>query len=111
MKGFDSNAEGRGSPIPFRDVLPPELRKALERLSPKAGVEIVRKVILDLCTLGWWTPRELAEALGRKSPAHLSEHYLWPLVKRGMLERRHPDNPAHPQQAYRAAQYLERQRG
>jgi len=34
---------------------------------------MLRKVIVELCELRWWTPRELAAVLGRKDPAHLSE--------------------------------------
>jgi hypothetical protein len=42
--------------------------------------------------------------LKRRDAAHLSEKHLTPLVQEGKLERRYPDNPAHPNQAYRARQ-------
>jgi ATP-dependent DNA helicase RecG len=61
-------------------------------------------VLVELCELRWWTPRELAAALGRRDAPKLSEKHLSPLVKEGALERRYPENPAHPQQAYRARQ-------
>jgi hypothetical protein len=47
-------------------------------------------------------PKEIAAELGRKDVARLARSHLSPMVKEGVLERRYPDNLAHPQQAYRA---------
>ncbi|MFM7642955.1 MAG: hypothetical protein ACKO45_15580 [Cyanobium sp.] len=33
-----------------------------------------------------------------------SERHLVPMVKQGLLERRYPDIPTHPEQAYRSHQ-------
>jgi ATP-dependent DNA helicase RecG len=82
----------------------PALRASLAALGGKPSPTTLRKVIVELCELRWWTPKQLAVVLHRKDPAHLSEKHLSPLVKEGQLERRYPDNLAHPQQAYRARQ-------
>jgi len=49
----------------------------------------------------WTTPLSLAEQLVF-SPAKLTERHLAPMVAEGRLQRRYPDNPSHPEQAYRA---------
>jgi len=54
--------------------------------------------------LGGGRPRELAQVLGRRKPGHLTEKTLSPLIQERALERRFPDNLAHPGQAYRARQ-------
>ena len=51
-------------------------------------------------------PVELAEfatVLRRTDASHLSKVHLAPMTKRGTLERRYPETPAHPLQAYRTA--------
>jgi len=109
-QGFDPDAQGlepgtQGSAPDVTSLiaaLPDDLRLELTRLGPKPAAPRLRKVLLDLCALRWWTPRELVAVLGLKDAANLSRKHLWPLVTDGKLERRHPDNPAHPQQAYRA---------
>ena len=83
---------------------PAALRTAVANLGGKPAPADLRSVIVQLCELRWWTPRELAAVLGRKDTSNLSEKHLSPLVKEGRLERRYPDNLAHPSQAYRAAQ-------
>jgi ATP-dependent DNA helicase RecG len=80
------------------------LRVEIEALGGKPSAVALRRVIVELCELRWWTPKELAAVLDRKDPSHLSEKHLSPLVKDGKLERRYPENLAHPQQAYRARQ-------
>ncbi|WP_208752739.1 Fic family protein [Corallococcus carmarthensis] len=56
---------------------------------------------MALTSLRPWHPAELAEAL-HYSPDKLTERHLKAMVEEGLLERTHPDNPAHPAQAYRA---------
>jgi len=86
------------------DEVPAGLRDAIRQLSGRPKPTALRKVIIDLCGLRWWTPRELALVLRRKDPAHLSERHLGPLVQQGALERRYPETLAHPQQGYRTRQ-------
>jgi ATP-dependent DNA helicase RecG len=58
--------------------------------------------VLQFCTGAWRTLPEIAEAIGRREST-VRTMYLRPLIDRGELERRHPDNPQHPHQAYRTA--------
>lgn len=107
-QGSDLDARGlgpdtRGLEEDARGALPADLRAAIDALGPKPAAPRLRRVLLDVCALGWWTPRELAALLGLKDAANLSRKHLGPLVEEGKLERRFPDNPAHPRQAYRAA--------
>jgi len=62
----------------------------------------VRSTILDLCSGRFLSLRELAELLNR-SPEALRNEYISKMVRAGQLELRHPENPRHRQQAYRAA--------
>ncbi|QAT81687.1 ATP-dependent DNA helicase [Corallococcus coralloides] len=56
---------------------------------------------MALTSLRPWHPTELAKKLSY-SPDKLTERHLKAMVDEGLLERTHPDNPAHPAQAYRA---------
>ncbi|MFO0760171.1 MAG: ATP-binding protein [Byssovorax sp.] len=110
--GLDPQTGGLGEPMETEAtsvadliaMLPPGLKEAIEGLGGKPAPSALRKVIVELCEHRFWTPRELALVLHRKDVAHLSEKHLAPLVKANALERKYPDNPAHPQQAYRARQ-------
>jgi len=109
-QGFEPDAQGldQGTQGAVPDVtssiaaLPDDLRLELSKLGTKPVAPRLRKVLPDLCALRWWTPRELVAVLGLKDAANLSLKHLWPLVTEGRGERRYPENPAHPQQAYRA---------
>ena len=87
----------------LRDV-PDGVQDAIRKLGGKPSPAELRKVIVELCELRWWTPRELAVVLKRRDQANLSEKHISVLVRENKLERRFPDNPAHPSQAYRARQ-------
>jgi len=102
--GEENRGATAGAPEALTQGLPAPLRGALERLGGRPNAADLRSVIVQLCELRWWTPKELADVLQRRDASHLSEKHLSPLVKEGKLERRYPDNLAHPQQAYRARQ-------
>ncbi len=61
----------------------------------------LRQAILELTQLRPWRPIELADVLDF-SPGKLVERHLKDMVADDLLERTHPENPAHPAQAYRA---------
>ena len=48
-------------------------------------------------------PSALREAVGIKSPIHVSRYYLRPLMEKGMIERTDPDSPKSPRQEYKLA--------
>ena len=58
--------------------------------------------VLQFCTGAWRTLPEIAETIGRRENT-VRTKYLPPLIESGDLERRHPDSPRHPFQAYRTA--------
>jgi len=81
--------------------LPEDLTRAVQALGRRASPQQVREAILQLCR---WRPlraSEIARVLGRNQ-TYVSGRYLGPMVEEGALEYTLPDNPAHPQQAYRA---------
>ncbi|MCL2778624.1 MAG: putative DNA binding domain-containing protein [Polyangiaceae bacterium] len=83
--------------------IPPQLRADIHALGGRPTIRALRRVLVSLCELRWWTPRELATVLHRKNASQLAAKHLSPLVKDGTLRRRFPENLAHPQQAYRAS--------
>ncbi len=72
---------------------------ALGRRAPPADV---RAALLALCLLQPWRADELA-ALLRRNVEHLRQSHLRPMMHQGRLKLAIPDEPHHPQQAYRAA--------
>ena len=95
-------AADRGEPGTDRGELPPEIMQAIAELGTRPRKEKVRAVIKALCSVREWSsPSELAKLLDFK-PAKLTERHLSPMVEDGRLLRRYPDNPTHPEQAYRS---------
>jgi hypothetical protein len=71
-------------------------------LGARPRKEKLRRVISQLCSSHWRTSAWLAQQLNL-DPGNLAERHLGPMVKAGSLERRFPDSPNHPEQAYRAS--------
>jgi len=95
-------AADRGEPGTDRGERPPEIMQAIAELGTRPRKEKVRAVIKALCSVREWSsPSELAKLLDFK-PAKLTERHLSPMVEDGRLLRRYPDNPTHPEQAYRS---------
>ncbi|WP_019498368.1 ATP-binding protein [Pseudanabaena sp. PCC 6802] len=61
----------------------------------------MRSTILQLCTDRFLLLKALAELLNR-SPDTLRTHYLNPMLQERSLELKYPEQPSHPQQAYKA---------
>jgi ATP-dependent DNA helicase RecG len=83
--------------------LPEGLTAQLHSLGHRAKPAAVRAVIAALCAHHPMRPADMGVILGRNA-GYLRETYLTPMVEAGELEYTHPENPAHPQQAYRAPQ-------
>ena len=65
--------------------------------------EALRTLILDICRhRDWTTPAQIARwfSMHRRG---LANRHLRPLLEAGLLERRYPDRPNTPKQAYRTA--------
>jgi ATP-dependent DNA helicase RecG len=60
------------------------------------------EAVLAFCADDWRTLPDIAVALGR-TESTVRTKYLRPLLQQDALERRHPESPRHPHQAYRTA--------
>ncbi|MBF0271489.1 MAG: hypothetical protein HQL98_05340, partial [Magnetococcales bacterium] len=69
------------------------------RGNPRLAPEQMESIILTLCRDRWLTGRQLAGYLERHAGG-LRARFLTPLVKRGVLELKHPDKPNRSDQAY-----------
>jgi ATP-dependent DNA helicase RecG len=104
--GFPADRGGlgpdRGGLEPDRGgVLDPELQQVIASLGTRPRKEKLRQAIGQLCTDQWRSVAWLA-ALLKLQPRNLSDRHLTPMLKDGLLERRFPDIPSHPDQAYRS---------
>ncbi|MCY7337673.1 MAG: hypothetical protein LH613_15930 [Chamaesiphon sp.] len=61
---------------------------------------VTRQTILDVCQEDFLTPRQLEKILKRDAN-NLRLRFLSHMVKEELLEVRYPENPNHPEQAYR----------
>jgi ATP-dependent DNA helicase RecG len=101
----DKSLSGRLNP-PYKRLsvgfpgLPLHLAEAVEKLGKRATPEEVKYVILKLCKWRALQVTELSIILNR-SRRYTQENYLSPMIKSGDLRYTYPDNPAHPQQAYK----------
>ncbi len=71
------------------------------RKRKRANPEVMKQTIQSLCTEGFLTLQQLSILLGR-APKGLQEDHLRPMLEEGQLRLRFPENPTHPQQAYRS---------
>jgi ATP-dependent DNA helicase RecG len=92
-------AQMRQPLVEAQETLPDALRRDLEALGKKPSPERVRELIAALCRLSPRTKQELAALLGR-TPKHIADRFLRPMVQAGELVLVHSD-PNHPAQAYR----------
>ena len=81
------------------EQLAPSLLEAIAGLGVRPRKEPLRQVIAQLCAGHWRTPGWLADQL-KMQAGKLSDRHLAPMVKIGTLERRYPETPTHPEQAY-----------
>ena len=66
------------------------------------AIEAQLDAVLAYCKGEWRTLPEIAKQLDRK-PSTVRTMYLRPLLERGTLIHRYPNQPRHPHQAYRSA--------
>jgi ATP-dependent DNA helicase RecG len=70
------------------------------RAKGRISKELVEQVILELCSEHYLQLRTLGDLLAR-APNSVRNHYVNPMLKKGLLAARYPNEPTHPQQAYR----------
>ncbi|WP_437640202.1 ATP-binding protein [Sorangium sp. So ce854] len=86
-----------------RPELPDNLNAMLEALGSRPRQGSLRAAIEQLCAWRTLRPAELGALLGMR-PDNLTKRHLSAMVNQGRLLRTHPENPNHPEQAYRASQ-------
>lgn len=85
------------------EPLPGGLAARLGALGRRSRPEEVRAIVLDLLRQRAWWLEELGVVLQR-NPEYLRQHYVQPLVQRGLVTMSRPEEPNDPQQAYRAVE-------
>lgn len=85
---------------PNLDTLAPNLDTSNRKSSKKLSKEELHKLIIEACKSNYITIEQIALAVNR-SQAYLQNEVLPILVSNGKLERLYPDNPNHPNQAYK----------
>lgn len=71
----------------------------------RADQELVERVVLELCSEHYLQLRTLADLLNRKSDS-IRNHYLSPMLDRGLIKLRYPEQLNHPQQSYKTVYSL-----
>jgi len=89
-----------GLPLDYPS-LPEALKEKIASLKKRESPEIVKDLIVSFCSLHPLRLSEIAAVLS-KNPKYVRENYLNAMIDLGELEHVFPDQPNHPQQAYRA---------
>lgn len=79
------------------------LHEQIQKIGKRTPIDAVKQIIRLMCASRSFKPSEIALLL-KRNPRHIRDYYLTPMIESGDLELAFPDNPAHPQQAYRAKQ-------
>ena len=80
--------------------LPANLLEEIRGLGQRSPPGYVQKIIAELCAIRAFTAEELAEILNRNKQ-WVYRSYITPMIRNGILEYALPENPHHPNQAYR----------
>lgn len=91
--------------VPVTTNLPPELQAQIAALGAKPRQAALRQTVLSLCRDEPRSAQQLATFLGR-TKTHLINDHLSALVAQGELELVFPQQPNHPNQAYRTSQKM-----
>ena len=89
---------------PDREELSADLRARIERLGTRPRKDLVREVLEAICLARDWTTSAEFSRFLHFGQRNLRRRHLTPMVDERRLAYRHPDNPNHPEQAYRATQ-------
>lgn len=79
------------------------LHEQIQKIGKRTPTDAVKKVIRLMCASRPFKPSEVALLL-KRNQRYIRDYYLTPMIESGELELVFPDNPAHPQQAYREKQ-------
>ncbi len=70
------------------------------RCKKRADINLMQDTLLELCRGIFLTPQQIGRLMNR-SPQGVRERVIKPLLDKGLLERRFPNQPNHVNQAYR----------
>ncbi len=85
-------------PLP---VLPSHLAETIANLGQRATRQDIEYAVWKLCDWRALQVTEIAAFLERNRK-YVQNQFLSPMIKQGKLIYTYPENPAHPQQAYKA---------
>ncbi|WP_313311425.1 ATP-binding protein [Pulveribacter sp.] len=85
------------------DDIPGPLAARIGAIGRRHPPELVRELVVALCSVRDWRAEELALLLSRK-PETIRQDYLRPLLAQRRIAMTLPDTPSSPQQAYRSSQ-------
>jgi len=85
------------------DDIPGPLAARIGAIGRRHPPELVRELVVALCSVRDWRVEELALLLSRK-PETIRQDYLRPLLAQRRIAMTLPDTPSSPQQAYRSSQ-------
>lgn len=80
--------------------LPIHIAETIAGIGHRATPDEIKYVVKKLCRWRALQVTEIAVILNR-SRRHIQENYLRPMIRAGELRYTYPDNPPHPQQAYK----------
>lgn len=80
--------------------LPPELREEIREIGQRSPPSQIQDLISHLCAIQPFTADELAQILQRNKK-WVKSSYLAPMLRDEVIEYTIPENPRHPNQAYR----------
>jgi ATP-dependent DNA helicase RecG len=89
-----------GLSTPLLETLPENIQLAIKSLGKRVNdTEIMKKIILNICSIKPFKSTELAEILGKRED-YIKRKFLGELVATKHLKYLHPDMINHPEQAY-----------
>jgi ATP-dependent DNA helicase RecG len=112
MDTSESNVDSSKQKVDTSETLTPNLDTSMQKVdtsnktkSKKLSKEQLNILIIKSCKAKYMTIEQIALTVNR-SPGYLQNEVLPNLVSNAKLERLFPDNPNHPNQAYKAAKKI-----
>lgn len=99
---LDTSAVNLDTLTPNLDTSTPNLDTSIKKTTKKLSKEQLYILIINNCKSDFMTIEQIALSVNR-SPAYLQNEILPYLVSNRKLDRLYPDNPNHPNQAYKKA--------
>jgi len=102
-KRDSSHNDAEDSSHKLEELRPEELARLKALVAPALGARLrpeeTRRIVLELCDCRYLTASDFGKLLNRSSN-NLRSRFLSPMVDEGLLERKFPEEPNRPDQAY-----------